>query len=135
MVGNPGVHPGYPGSIPEQGAKVSLQDRSLLSFQDHDHVFFSCCGWKRHYLIVFYGRMTLPCVSEPPLLYRPLSSTIISPLRSSLLYHPLSSTVLSPLPSSLLYRPLSSPRSCLAVLVIVPRAANVTEVQLSSEQQ
>lgn len=101
MVGNPGVHTGYPGSIPEQGAKVSLQDRSLLSLQDHDHVFFSCCGWQRQYLIVFYGRMTLPCISEPPLLYRHLSSH----------------------------------RSCLAVLVIVPRAANVIEVQLSSEKQ
>ena len=61
--------------------------------------------------------------------------TVLSPLPSSLLYGHLSFTILSPLPSSLLYRPLSSPRSCLAVLVIVPRAANVTEVQLSSEQQ
>ena len=39
MVGSPGVHPGYPGSIPEQGAKISLQDHSLLSLQDHEHVF------------------------------------------------------------------------------------------------
>ena len=30
----PGFHPGDPGSIPGQGAKISLQDRSPLSLWD-----------------------------------------------------------------------------------------------------
>lgn len=35
-----------PSSIPEQGAKISLQDRSLLSLQDHDPMIFSFVAGK-----------------------------------------------------------------------------------------
>lgn len=64
-------------------------------------MIFSCCGWKRHYLIVIYGRMTLPMYLNCPFF------TVISPRAVG----------------------------CLAVLVIVPHAASIIQVQLSSEKQ
>ena len=37
----PGFHPGYPGSVPGQGTKISFQDCSLKSLQDHEYVAHS----------------------------------------------------------------------------------------------
>ena len=35
MARTPGFHPGYSGSVPEQGTNTSLHEGTLLSFQVH----------------------------------------------------------------------------------------------------
>ena len=65
-----------------QATQVQFLSRELRFLFRNTHcslskimsMFFSCCGLKRHYLILFYGRITRPCVSELHLLYRHLSS-------------------------------------------------------------
>ena len=60
-----GFHPGYPGLIPGQGIKISLQYHSLLSLRDQGHSkwLFSCS-------------LYIPCLTSAYLTCTPLTFTI-----------------------------------------------------------
>ena len=46
MARSPGFHPDYSGSIPGQGAKISLQDHSLLSLEISNREYVAHAGRK-----------------------------------------------------------------------------------------